>query len=149
MVAASSMIVLGPRAPPQRRLSTPGRRIRPIWIPLWFPMVSPSGSPDRSSTRSSSSHRVDGPAGSARTWRPSPNGKIWTFNLRRGSSSTTARRSTAAVCANFNRWYNWTGPFQDASASYYYRQLFGGFKKNESADWPAAVQELPRHRPVR
>jgi peptide/nickel transport system substrate-binding protein len=72
-------------------------------------------------------------AGLAKTWRPSPNGKIWTFTLRRGVKfhDGTAFNS-AAVCANFNRWYNWTGPFQDASASYYYRQIFGGFKKNEA-----------------
>jgi peptide/nickel transport system substrate-binding protein len=69
----------------------------------------------------------------ATSWSPSRNGKIWTFKLRRGVKfhDGTAFNS-AAVCANFNRWYNWTGPFQDASASYYYRQLFGGFKKNES-----------------
>jgi peptide/nickel transport system substrate-binding protein len=69
----------------------------------------------------------------ATSWSASRNGKSWTFKLRRGVKfhDGTAFNS-AAVCANFNRWYNWTGPFQDASASYYYRQLFGGFKKNES-----------------
>jgi peptide/nickel transport system substrate-binding protein len=71
--------------------------------------------------------------GLARSWKVSRNGKIWTFRLRRGVKfhDGTAFNS-AAVCANFNRWYNWTGPFQDASASYYYRQLFGGFRRNES-----------------
>jgi peptide/nickel transport system substrate-binding protein len=70
----------------------------------------------------------------ATRWSVSRDGKTWTFRLRRGVKfhDGTAFNS-AAVCANFNRWYNWTGPFQDASASYYYRQLFGGFKKNESA----------------
>jgi peptide/nickel transport system substrate-binding protein len=69
----------------------------------------------------------------ARTWRVSRNGKIWTFNLRRGVKFHDGTAfNAAAVCANFNRWYNWTGPFQDASASYYYRQLFGGFRRNES-----------------
>jgi peptide/nickel transport system substrate-binding protein len=69
----------------------------------------------------------------ATSWGVNRNGKVWTFKLRRGVKfhDGTAFNS-AAVCANFNRWYNWTGPFQDASASYYYRQLFGGFKKNES-----------------
>ena len=72
-------------------------------------------------------------AGLAKSWRPSRDGKSWTFTLRRGVKfhDGTAFNS-AAVCANFNRWYNWTGPFQDASASYYYRQIFGGFKKNET-----------------
>jgi peptide/nickel transport system substrate-binding protein len=69
----------------------------------------------------------------ARSWRPSRNGKNWTFALRRGVKFHDGTAfNAAAVCANFNRWYNWTGPFQDASASYYYRQLFGGFKRNES-----------------
>jgi peptide/nickel transport system substrate-binding protein len=69
----------------------------------------------------------------AKTWRPSRDGKTWTFTLRKGVKFHDGTAfNAAAVCANFNRWYNWTGPFQDASASYYYRQLFGGFKRNES-----------------
>jgi peptide/nickel transport system substrate-binding protein len=69
----------------------------------------------------------------AKSWRPSRDGKTWTFTLRKGVKFHDGTAfNAAAVCANFNRWYNWTGPFQDASASYYYRQLFGGFKRNES-----------------
>jgi len=33
------------------------------------------------------------------------------------------------VCANFNRWYNFTGSFQNPSATYYWQTVFGGFKK--------------------
>jgi peptide/nickel transport system substrate-binding protein len=69
----------------------------------------------------------------ATRWKVGRDGKTWTFNLRRGVKFHDGTAfNAAAVCANFNRWYNWTGPFQDASASYYYRQIFGGFKKNES-----------------
>ena len=69
----------------------------------------------------------------ATKWRVGRDSKTWTFNLRRGVKFHDGTPfNSAAVCANFNRWYNWTGPFQDASASFYYRQLFGGFKKNES-----------------
>jgi len=37
--------------------------------------------------------------------------------------------NAAAVCANFNRWYNFTGSFQNPSATYYWQTVFGGFKK--------------------
>jgi peptide/nickel transport system substrate-binding protein len=70
----------------------------------------------------------------ATRWSPSRDGKAWTFTLRRGVRFHDGTAfNAAAVCANFNRWYNWTGPFQDASASYYYRQLFGGFRRNEAS----------------
>jgi peptide/nickel transport system substrate-binding protein len=70
----------------------------------------------------------------ATRWRPSRDGKAWTFTLRRGVRFHDGTAfNAAAVCANFNRWFNWTGPFQDASASYYYRQLFGGFRRNEAS----------------
>ena len=53
--------------------------------------------------------------------------------------------NAAAVCANFNRWYNFSGPFQDASATYYYQAIFGGFRSNENVDArQAALPELPR-----
>jgi peptide/nickel transport system substrate-binding protein len=69
----------------------------------------------------------------ATRWRPSRNGKNWTFTLRRGVRFHDGTPfNSAAVCANFNRWYNWRGPFQDPTASYYYRQLFGGFRRNEA-----------------
>jgi peptide/nickel transport system substrate-binding protein len=67
-------------------------------------------------------------------WKPSNRGRTWTFWLRRGVKfhDGTAFNS-AAVCANFNRWYNWSGPFQDPSATFYYQAIYGGFKKNEVA----------------
>ena len=68
----------------------------------------------------------------ATSWTTSKDGLKWTFNLRKGVRFTDGTPlNAAAVCFNFNRWYNWRGPFQDASASYYYRQLFGGFRVNE------------------
>ncbi len=36
--------------------------------------------------------------------------------------------NAAAVCFNFNRWYNFTGSFQNPSATYYWQTVFGGFK---------------------
>ncbi|MEK6274091.1 MAG: ABC transporter substrate-binding protein [Actinomycetota bacterium] len=68
----------------------------------------------------------------ATKWSASRDGKTWTFWLRRGVKfhDGTAFNSSA-VCANFNRWYNWRGAFQDASATYYYQAIYGGFKVNE------------------
>src|SRR5436309_14679784 len=64
----------------------------------------------------------------------SKNGKDWTFNLRHGVRfhDGTAFNS-AAVCYNYNRQYNFTGAFQDASATYYWQTVFGGFHHNASA----------------
>ena len=39
-----------------------------------------------------------------------------------------------AVCANFDRWYNFTGVQQSPSVAYYWTTVFGGFAKNEDAD---------------
>ena len=36
------------------------------------------------------------------------------------------------MCANFNRWYNFTGSFQNPSATYYWQTVFGGFKKYDA-----------------
>ena len=68
----------------------------------------------------------------ATSWRIGRDGRTYTFRLRRGVRFHDGTPfNAAAVCANFNRWYNFRGPFQDASASYYYRALFGGFRRNE------------------
>jgi peptide/nickel transport system substrate-binding protein len=65
----------------------------------------------------------------------SKNGKDWTFVLRHGVKFHDGTAFNAqAVCANFNRQYNFTGAFQDASATYYWQTVFYGFKKNESSD---------------
>ena len=72
--------------------------------------------------------------GLAKSWSVARDGRTYTFNLRGGVRfhDGTAFNS-AAVCANFNRWYNFSGPFQDASATYYYQSIFSGFRRNENA----------------
>src|SRR6185437_4137988 len=54
----------------------------------------------------------------ATSWKASRDGKTWTFTLRKGVKFQDGTAfNSGAVCYNFNRWYNWTGPFQDASAT--------------------------------
>src|SRR5918911_65212 len=72
--------------------------------------------------------------GLATKWN-SKNGKDWTFQLRHGIKFHDGTPFNAqAVCYNFNRQYNFTGAFQDASATYYWQTVFQGFHKNESSD---------------
>ena len=66
----------------------------------------------------------------ATSWKGSNGGKSWTFALRKNVKFTDGTPfNAAAACANFNRWYNFTGSFQNPSATYYWQTVFGGFKK--------------------
>jgi peptide/nickel transport system substrate-binding protein len=68
----------------------------------------------------------------ATSWKASKNGLVWTFNLRRGVKFHDGTPfNSKAVCFNFNRWYGFTGSFQNPDATYYWQTVFGGFKKNE------------------
>jgi peptide/nickel transport system substrate-binding protein len=69
----------------------------------------------------------------ATAWNVDKSRKVWTFTLRKGVKFHDGTAfNAAAVCFNFNRWFNFSGAFQDAGATFYYQAIFSGFKKNES-----------------
>lgn len=85
----------------------------------------------------------------ATKWEVSPDGLSYTFTLREGvkfQDGTTF--DGAAVCTNFDRWYNWTGLNQSENITYYYNSLFHGFKTGktggtyESCSAPSANQAV-------
>jgi peptide/nickel transport system substrate-binding protein len=68
----------------------------------------------------------------ATSWEASDDGLEWTFQLREGVTFHDGEPFNAeAVCYNFDRWYNFTGSFQNPSASYYWQTVFGGFAKTD------------------
>jgi peptide/nickel transport system substrate-binding protein len=70
----------------------------------------------------------------------SKGGKVWTFYLRHGVKFHDGTPFNAkAVCFNFNRWYNFSGAFQDPDATYYWQAVFGGFHHNESSDLSPSI----------
>ncbi|CAN5895535.1 ABC transporter substrate-binding protein [soil metagenome] len=70
--------------------------------------------------------------GLATEWESSEDGLEWTFTLRDGVTFHDGEPFNAeAVCFNFDRWYNFTGTFQNPDATYYWQTQFGGFAENE------------------
>jgi peptide/nickel transport system substrate-binding protein len=76
--------------------------------------------------------------GLAESWEPNEDGTEWTFQIRPDVTFHDGDPLTAeAVCANFDRWYNFKGPLQNPSASYYWQVAFGGFATQDNPDAPA------------
>lgn len=71
----------------------------------------------------------------AESWESDDAGVVYTFDLR---DDVTFHDGTtfdaAAVCANFDRWYSWTGLQQNENISYYYNSLFQGFAESEDPE---------------
>ncbi len=69
----------------------------------------------------------------ATEWKASEDGKSYTFTLREGVKFSDGTAFDAeAVCANFDRWYNWTGVNQSENITYYYGKLFRGYKTGKT-----------------
>lgn len=70
----------------------------------------------------------------ATEWESDESGTSYTFQLQEGVTFHDGTEFNAeAVCANFDRWYNWTGLTATESLSYYYGSLYGGFAGDENA----------------
>jgi len=70
--------------------------------------------------------------GLAQSWEISEDGLEYTFELQEGVTFHDGEPFNAeAVCFNFDRWYNFTGSFQNPSASYYWQTVFGGFAETD------------------
>ena len=70
--------------------------------------------------------------GLAKSWEISDDGLEYTFELEEGVTFHDGEPFNAeAVCFNFDRWYNFTGSFQNPSASYYWQTVFGGFAETD------------------
>ncbi|AWK10876.1 ABC transporter substrate-binding protein [Streptomyces spongiicola] len=77
--------------------------------------------------------------GLAEKWSSNPEGTVWTFNLRQGVKFHDGEAfNAAAVCANYEHWFNWKGTYQSSAVSYYWQTIMGGFKANEDKETPKA-----------
>ncbi|TDC12899.1 ABC transporter substrate-binding protein [Streptomyces sp. 8K308] len=75
--------------------------------------------------------------GLAESWESNEAGTEWTFHLRDGVTFHDGDELTGeVVCQNFDRWYNWSGTYQNTTLSYYWQTVFGGFAENESDETP-------------
>ncbi|MCS0634105.1 ABC transporter substrate-binding protein [Streptomyces sp. LP05-1] len=77
--------------------------------------------------------------GLAEKWSSNPAGTVWTFNLRKNVTFHDGEKfNAAAVCANYDHWFNWKGTYQSSAVSYYWQAIMGGFAKNEDPEAPKA-----------
>lgn len=67
----------------------------------------------------------------AESWESSEDGMSHTFTLKQDVTFHDGTPFNAeAVCANFDRWFNWTGLAASEAFGYYYNKLFKGYAEN-------------------
>jgi peptide/nickel transport system substrate-binding protein len=78
----------------------------------------------------------------ATSWTPSDDALSWTFKLREGVKfSDGTPFNAAAVCYNYDRWYNFPATLQNPAVSYYWNTVFGGFA-NPAGENPGPDKSL-------
>ena len=76
----------------------------------------------------------------AKSWTQSDDGLSYTFQLEEGVTFHDGTDFNAeAVCANFERWYNWTGILQSQNLTYYYQAIFKGFAESETPELQGGI----------
>jgi peptide/nickel transport system substrate-binding protein len=64
----------------------------------------------------------------ATSWKPSADALSWTFKLKTGVKfSDGTPFNAAAVCFNYDRWFNFPAALQNPAVSYYWNTVFVGF----------------------
>jgi peptide/nickel transport system substrate-binding protein len=78
-------------------------------------------------------------AGLARSWSSTNEAREWSFELEDGVRFHDGTPfNAAAVCANFERWYRFTGILQSQTVSAIWQAIFGGFATKDLPSTPTS-----------
>jgi len=87
--------------------------------------------------------------GLAESWDISEDGLEYTFHLREGVTFHDGEDFNAeAVCYNFDRWYNFSGDFQNEAVTYYWQTVWGGFSDGATPSLYESCEATAEHEVV-